>query len=236
MLAGNLRNPFVLLLLVLRMSQEIKADRAARALTTYVVTTTTVRRAGADGKPAVQQVPTADVVVGDFVQNMLYDLCQGVLPWDRMDREFLARPRRWNAGNLPRFMLWLGPTSSVFDVITFAVLRFVLGATGHTAASQHPFQTGWFVVGLATQTLVIHLVRTRKIPFVQSTAARPVLVASVLTCAVGIWLPFSPVAPAISMVPLPAVYFAWLAAIVINYCVLTLLVKVLYIRRYGEWL
>ncbi|MGO1315781.1 MAG: HAD-IC family P-type ATPase [Cellulomonadaceae bacterium] len=177
-----------------------------------------------------------------LVQNMLYDFCQAALPWDRVDKEFLAKPRRWSAGNLPRFMVWLGPTSSVFDVATFSVLWFVIGATGRAAdgsvdvASQHLFQTGWFVVGLLTQTLVIHMTRTRKIPFVQSTATRPVLIASVVTCAIGVGLPFSPVASALDLVPLPGTYFAWLVAIVLAYCVVTQLVKMVYIRRYHEWL
>ena len=108
-----------------------------------------------------------------LIQNLLYDFSQLSLPWDRMDPEFLTKPRKWDASGIARFMAYIGPISSVFDVTTFAVLWFVMGAS--TVAHQGLFQSGWFIEGLLSQTLIVHMIRTKKVPFIQSTAALPVL-------------------------------------------------------------
>ena len=169
-----------------------------------------------------------------LAQNLLYDLSQTALPWDRMDEEFLTRPRQWEAGSIARFMLFIGPISSIFDITMFFILWYVFGA--NTLHEQSLFQSGWFVEGLLTQTLIVHMIRTEKIPFVQSTAAVPVLLLTVLIILLGVWLPFSPLGPALRFQPLPAPYFLWLCAIVVSYCVLTQLLKRVYIRRFGGWL
>ena len=178
-----------------------------------------------------------------LVQNMLYDISQTSLPWDDMDASFLKVPRKWTAGHMTRFMAILGPTSTIFDVASFLVMWFVFHATGTGAggavdvASQHLFQTGWFLVGISTQVAVVHMIRTERIPFVQSVAARPVLWASAATIAVAIALPLVPVlADAFSFMAPPAAFYPWLVAIVAAYCLLTQAVKVLYIRRWHEWL
>ncbi|WP_336280636.1 magnesium-translocating P-type ATPase [Cronobacter dublinensis] len=168
-----------------------------------------------------------------LVQNLMYDISQLSLPWDRMDNAFLRQPRKWDAPNIRRFMLWIGPTSSLFDIATFAVMWFVFAA--NTPAMQALFQSGWFVEGLLSQTLVVHMLRTRKIPFIQSRAALPVLVTTFIVMAVGVAIPFLPLGHWIGLVPLPLAYFPWLAGILFAYCVVAQLMKRFYIRRFGQW-
>ena len=168
-----------------------------------------------------------------LVQNLMYDISQLSLPWDRMDKEFLRQPRKWDAQNIKRFMIWMGPTSSLFDMVTFAVMWFVFAAT--TPAAQSLFQSGWFVEGLLSQTLVVHMLRTRKIPFIQSRAALPVLVTTGIVMVTGIAIPFSPLGHMIGLVPLPWAYFPWLAGILFAYCVVVQGMKWLYIRKFGQW-
>ncbi|MCC7376028.1 MAG: magnesium-translocating P-type ATPase [Verrucomicrobiales bacterium] len=169
-----------------------------------------------------------------LVQNLLYDVSQIAIPWDRMDEEFIRQPRRWDAGTIARFMLWIGPISSIFDLVTFWVMWHVFGA--NSIAGQSLFQSGWFIVGLLTQTLIVHMIRTERIPFIQSTAAPVVLLTTAAVMAIGILIPFSPVAPALHLQPLPAGYFAFLPAVLLAYCLLIQAVKTLYIRRYQSWL
>ncbi|WP_438852242.1 magnesium-translocating P-type ATPase [Brevundimonas nasdae] len=168
-----------------------------------------------------------------LIQNLMYDFSQLALPWDKMDKAFLTKPRKWDAKNIGRFMVWMGPTSSIFDITTFAVMWFVFAA--NSVQMQSLFQSGWFVEGLLSQTLVVHMLRTQKIPFVQSTAALPVLLATGLVCALGIYLPFSPVGAMVGLTPLPLAYFPWLVGTLLAYCVLTQGVKTLYVRRFGQW-
>ena len=169
-----------------------------------------------------------------LIQNLMYDISQLSLPWDRMDKEFLAKPRKWDARNIRRFMLWIGPTSSIFDITTFAVMWFVFAA--NKPELQSLFQSGWFIEGLLSQTLVVHMLRTQKIPFIQSVAALPVLLMTGLVCVLGIYLPFSPLGTMIGLQPLPWEYFPWLAGILLSYCLLAQSMKLFYIRRFGQWL
>ena len=169
-----------------------------------------------------------------LIQNLLYDFSQLSLPWDRMDPEFLTKPRKWDASGIARFMAYIGPISSVFDVTTFALLWFVIGAS--TVARQGVFQSGWFIEGLLSQTLIVHMIRTKKVPFLQSTAALPVLLLTTSVMAVGIYLPFSRLGSATGMAHLPWTYFPWLAATLLAYCALTQGVKTWYIRRFHAWL
>jgi len=169
-----------------------------------------------------------------LVQNLLYDLSQLAIPFDRMDEEYLRKPRKWDAGDIGRFMVWIGPVSSIFDITTFWLMWHVFGANGPD--HQSLFQSGWFIEGLLSQTLVVHMIRTRRIPFVQSIAAAPVLALTAAIMVVGMYLPFSLLGAKIGLVPLPGVYFGYLAVTLLCYCVLTQLMKVLYIRRFGRWL
>ena len=166
-----------------------------------------------------------------LLQNLLYDISQTGIPFDNVDAELVARPLQWNPGGIGRFMVFFGPISSVFDIATFALMWWVFGAD--TGAEQRLFQSGWFVVGLLTQTLVVHMIRTPKLPFVQSRAAPPLLVMTLAIMAVGIFLPMGPLADYFKLQALPLAYFPWLAGILLGYCVLTTVMKRFYIRRFG---
>ncbi|WP_430615588.1 magnesium-translocating P-type ATPase [Flavobacterium sp. JP2137] len=168
-----------------------------------------------------------------LLQNLIYDVSQLSLPWDKMDRDFLKKPRKWDSKNIGRFMMWIGPTSSIFDITTFAVLWYIIGA--NSVEHQALFQSGWFVEGLLSQTLVVHLLRTQKIPFIQSTATLPVLILTGLVMCLGIYIPFSPLGTYVGLVPLPWSYFPWLVGILFSYCVLVQVFKRIYIRRFGQW-
>ncbi|MGI9025267.1 MAG: magnesium-translocating P-type ATPase [Burkholderiaceae bacterium] len=166
-----------------------------------------------------------------LVQNLLYDISQIAVPFDHVDPEFLAKPQSWRPDDLGRFMFWFGPISSIFDVCTFALLWFVFGAD--SPARQSLFQSGWFVEGLVSQTLIVHLIRTRKIPFVQSRAAWPLIVTTLLIVAVAIVLPQSPIASYFKFEALPTAYFPWLGVVLIAYVALAQTVKSIYARRFG---
>ncbi|GAA5628209.1 magnesium-transporting ATPase, P-type 1 [Brucella sp. NBRC 12953] len=168
-----------------------------------------------------------------LIQNLMYDISQLSLPWDRMDKEFLAKPRKWDAKNIGRFMIWIGPTSSIFDITTFALMWYVFAA--NAPEMQSLFQSGWFIEGLLSQTLVVHMLRTQKIPFIQSTAALPVMLMTGLIMAMGIYIPFSPLGAMVGLQPLPWEYFPWLAGTLFAYCVVAQTMKTFYIRRFGQW-
>jgi Mg2+-importing ATPase len=169
-----------------------------------------------------------------LIQNLLYDLSQTDIPFDGVDEDYVVRPRKWQVSDVGRFMLFLGPVSSVFDFTTFALLWFLFGA--NDPGKQALFQAGWFVEGLLSQTLIIHLIRTARVPFLQSVAALPLVLLTVAIMAVGVAIPFTPLGATVGLAPLPGSYFPWLAATLLGYCVLTYGVKVWYIRRFGTWL
>ncbi|WP_095131718.1 magnesium-translocating P-type ATPase [Pseudomonas sp. Irchel s3h14] len=168
-----------------------------------------------------------------LLQNLMYDISQLALPWDKMDKEFLRKPRKWDAKNIGRFMLWIGPTSSIFDITTFALMWYVFAA--NSVEMQSLFQSGWFIEGLLSQTLVVHMLRTQKIPFFQSTAALPVILATGVVICLGIYIPFSPLGALVGLVPLPWEYFPWLVGTLLSYCVVAQTMKTIYIRRFKQW-
>lgn len=169
-----------------------------------------------------------------LIQNLLYDISQTAIPFDRMDADYLRRPRKWDASDLSRFMIFIGPISSVFDIATYLVMWYVFGCD--SSAHQSLFQSGWFVEGLLSQTLIVHMIRTRRIPFVQSRASWQVSMMALLTVTAGILIPFTPLGGAIGLEPLPLAYFPWLFGILLSYCMLTQIVKNWYIRRFVKWL
>ncbi|WP_171474115.1 magnesium-translocating P-type ATPase [Frigoriglobus tundricola] len=169
-----------------------------------------------------------------LIQNLLYDVSQIGIPFDRTDPEYLETPRKWQIDDLGRFMITIGPISSVFDLTTFAVMYYVFRA--NAPDQQALFQSAWFVEGLLSQTLIIHMIRTAKVPFVQSTAAPLLLALTVAVMAAGVAVPFTSLGAAVGLVPLPWAYFPWLAATLICYCLLTQFVKRWYIRKFGTWL
>ncbi|MDA1763545.1 magnesium-translocating P-type ATPase [Bacillus cereus] len=167
-------------------------------------------------------------------QNLLYNLSQLSIPWDKVDNEFLVKPRSWDTKDLFRFIIFIGPVSSVFDIIIFIVMWNVFGA--NIPEMQSLFQTGWFVVGLLTQLLIVHMIRTQHIPFLQNTAARPVLILTGLVMFIGISLPFTSLSTQIGLTPLPFYYFLWLLGILTMYALVTQFIKRIYIRKFNRWL
>ena len=181
--------------------------------------------------------------------NLIYDVSCTAMSWDNVDAEYLKSPRKWDAAGISRFMLRIGPTSSVFDIATFLLMYFVIcpaftGGELYTSLTNPAsralyvsvFQTGWFVESMWSQALVIHMLRTPKLPFVQSRAAAPVTLLTLAgSCAVTV-IPFTPLGRVLGFTALPAAYFLWLAAIVAGYMLLATAVKKSYVRRYGELL
>ena len=166
-----------------------------------------------------------------LVQNLLYDISQIAIPFDNVDDELLKKPQRWQPGDVGRFMVFFGPISSIFDITTYAMMWFVFSA--NTPAEQTLFQSGWFIVGLLTQTLIVHMIRTPKIPFIQSRAATPLLVMTAVIMAIGIFLPMGPLAHYFKLQALPPLYFVFLPMILLAYMGLTQAMKGIYFRRYG---
>ncbi len=166
-----------------------------------------------------------------LVQNLLYDISQIAIPFDNVDEELLKKPQRWQPGDVGRFMVFFGPISSIFDITTYAMMWFVFSA--NTPEKQTLFQSGWFIVGLLTQTLIVHMIRTPKIPFIQSRAATPLLVMTAVIMAIGIFLPMGPLAHYFKLQALPPLYFVFLPMILLAYMGLTQAMKGFYFRRYG---
>ena len=168
-----------------------------------------------------------------LIQNLLYDFSQLTIPWDRMDPEYLRDPAMGPERDRALHALH-GPGSSVFDFATFAVMWFVFHA--NTPGHQSLFQSGWFVEGLLTQTLIVHMIRTRKVPFLQSRASLPVMVTTAAVMALGVCVPFTPFGHAVGLVSLPWAYFPWLGALLLGYCLLAQAVKRWYTARFDTWL
>ncbi|WP_455600184.1 magnesium-translocating P-type ATPase [Cloacibacillus sp.] len=189
--------------------------------------------------------------------NLIYDLSCTAIPWDNVDKEYLAVPKKWDASSVGSFMLWLGPTSSIFDWTTYAFMYFVLcplfvsqgilfndlpahfsGAelAGIQAAYIALFQAGWFVESMWSQTLVIHMIRTPKLPFIQSHASAPVTLITFTGIVALTIIPFTPFGAMLGFVPLPAMYFAYLIPCILLYMALATSIKKAYVRHYGELL
>ena len=164
-----------------------------------------------------------------LTNNLLYDFSQVPIPADDVDPEQIARPRPWSMNAISRFILLIGPCSSIFDYTTFFVMLYVFDCWDPANASL--FQTGWFVESLLTQTLIIHIIRTNRIPFVQSWASWPLIVTTTIIMCVGAWLPDSPIGPTLGFTPLPALYWPILAATLVAYVVLTQAAKTWLFRK-----
>ncbi|QIM16732.1 magnesium-translocating P-type ATPase [Leucobacter insecticola] len=177
-------------------------------------------------------IPMIPLVV--LVQNLSYDLSMLTVTWDKMDDEYLRKPRKWETKSLAQFMIRIGPISSIFDITTFALMWFIFQA--NTVGDASLFQSGWFIESLLSQTLIVHMIRTKKIPFIQSTAAWPVLVATSIVCVFGLILPFSGWGQSLGLVPLPWSYFPWLIGTLLAYMGLTQFLKVRFVKKFGTWL
>jgi P-type Mg2+ transporter len=172
-------------------------------------------------------LPMAPIQV--LTNNLLYDFSQTAIPTDNVDEDYLAAPRRWDIDNIFKFMLCIGPISSVFDYATYAMMLFVFDAWNNSAL----FQTGWFVESLLTQTLIIHIIRTAKLPFIESRASAALIGTSLIISLIGMALPYTFIGSALGFVPLPRLYWPLVAVMLIAYAVLTHYVKVWFVHRWG---
>jgi Mg2+-importing ATPase len=191
--------------------------------------------------------------------NLLYDFSQVPIPTDDVDPELIARPRPWSMSQISRFILFIGPISSIFDYTTFCIMWFLFqcgspllecpsewvphalewARVAHLEHAHDPdfayraalFQTGWFVESLLTQTLIIHIIRTNRVPFLQSRASWPLIITSAIIMIFGMWLPFSPLGPWMGFVPLPPMYWPLLAGTLLCYAGLTQLMKTWLFRK-----
>ena len=179
--------------------------------------------------------------------NLIYDVSCISLPWDRMDKEYLNEPKKWQASSIGKFMVYFGPTSSIFDITTYLLMYFVIcpavvGGNFHTLGAKQQivfiaiFHAGWFIESLWTQTLVLHALRTPKIPFLQSNATFAVFIITTLGIAVGSILPFTDFGAELGLLPLPGRYWIWLVVTVLAYLALVTMVKKIYIKKFGELL
>ena len=165
-----------------------------------------------------------------LTNNLLYDFSQTAIPTDEVDAEWLTRPRKWAIGELRRFILFIGPISSIFDYATFFIMLYVYKSWTNADL----FHTGWFVESLFTQTLIIHVIRTNKIPFLQSRASKALTFTSVLIVAIGAYLPYSPLASWLGFTPLPWSYWLWLLGMLVAYVLLTQVIKTWFYRKFGD--
>ncbi|MGD0438385.1 MAG: cation transporting ATPase C-terminal domain-containing protein, partial [Bryobacteraceae bacterium] len=175
-------------------------------------------------------LPMAPIQV--LTNNLLYDFSQVPIPTDAVDEELVAGPRPWNIGEITRFILFIGPISSIFDYTTFFVMLWVFNCWDPSRASV--FQTGWFVESLMTQTLIIHVIRTNKIPFIQSRASWPLTATTLAIMAFGMWLPYSPLASSLGLTRLPGLYWPILLLTLLSYVILTQGIKVWLLRK--KWI
>lgn len=181
-----------------------------------------------------------------LILNLIYDISCVAIPWDNVDAEFIEKPRQWDANSIGKFMLWIGPVSSVFDIATYIMMFFIIcpliaGGSYFAAGTDKTmfmmlFNAGWFVESLWSQSLVIHMIRSPKVPFIQSRASKPVLISTMCALTVGTIIPFTKLGSILQMYPMPAVYFIGLIIIILAYMLLVTFVKKLYIKRYGDLL
>jgi Mg2+-importing ATPase len=172
-------------------------------------------------------LPMAPIQV--LTNNLLYDFSQTAIPTDYVDEDYLLVPRRWDIDNIMKFMLFIGPISSIFDYVTYFTMIFAFDAWSNPSL----FQTGWFVESLLTQTLIIHIIRTAKIPFIESLASPALITTSIIISVIGVTLPFTWIGASLGFVPLPPLYWPAVIAIIGCYAVLTQSVKSWFVRRWG---
>lgn len=173
-------------------------------------------------------LPMAPIQI--LTNNLLYDISQTSIPTDKVDQEFLLKPRQWKIDHIKKFIIFLGPISSIFDFATYFAMLYIFNCWHNHGL----FQTGWFVESLATQTLIIYIIRTNKIPFLQSWPSWPLLLTTTAIVGVGIYLPFSPLAKYLGFVPLPPLYWGVLLVFLFVYFLITQLIKMWFVKRYKD--
>ncbi len=172
-------------------------------------------------------LPMAPIQV--LTNNLLYDFSQTAIPTDNVDEDYLASPRRWEISNIFKFMIFVGPISSIFDYATYGMMLFIFNAWNNPSL----FQTGWFVESLLTQTLIIHIIRTARVPFIESRASATLITTSLVISTLGIVLPFTWAGSALGFAPLPLLYWPMLVVMLVTYAALAHLVKVWFIKHWG---
>ena len=183
-------------------------------------------------------LPMAPIQI--LLNNLLYDFSQAGIPTDRVDEEYLKKPKKWNIGNIKKFMLFIGPMSSIFDYATYFLMLYFFGCIAYIPKTLQGdylaklFHTGWFVESLLTQTIIVYIIRTKKIPFFESAPSLPMVFTTVVVMAVGIFLPYSQFADKLGFVPLPGVYWLWITGFILIYAVLTHKMKVWFYRKFGD--
>jgi Mg2+-importing ATPase len=171
-----------------------------------------------------------------LVNNLLYDFSQLGIPTDHVDEEFIRAPRKWNIGNVKKFMLYVGPISSIFDYATFFLMLYFFNCTMHKVEGDNYeklFHTGWFVESLLTQTLIVHIIRTNRVPFVQSKPSWQLLMGTLVVMGVAAWLPYSMFAGKLGLVPLPGSFWLWMLAFLVGYGFLCHLMKKWFYKKFG---
>jgi Mg2+-importing ATPase len=177
-----------------------------------------------------------------LANNLLYDISQTGIPTDNVDPEFISKPQRWDIGFIRKFMMYIGPLSSIFDYATFFLMLYFFHCWNfaHTDTSpamktfyEQLFHTGWFVESLLTQTLIVHIIRTNKIPFFQSRPSFALIASTLAIMATGCFLPYSPIAHYLGLVPLPLVFWAWIGGFLVAYGTITHFVKSYVHRKLG---
>ncbi|MDF2865593.1 MAG: mgtA [Clostridia bacterium] len=168
-----------------------------------------------------------------LLQNLLYDLSQIGIPFDNVDKDYLKVPRKWETKDISKFIWWFAPVSTFFDLVMFGVLWYVIGA--NTVSNQALFQSGWFILGLLSQTVIVHVIRTGKIPFIQSRPSFVLLFSTLIITIIGLIIPYTEFGSFVGLVPLPGIYLGCLLIIMISYVLITECVKRIYIKFNGDW-
>ena len=181
-----------------------------------------------------------------LLQNLLYDISQLAIPWDRVDEDFIKKPQKWNAKSILPFAFWNGPLSSIFDITTFLFLGYGLhifanfaNVDPNSAAGiyqQSLFHTGWFILGVTSQTLIVQLLRTSKVPFIQSMPSHQLFLTTIIITIIGISIPYTQLGATIVLTPIPLIFYAYLAGVVIVYFIASQLLKMIYIKVNKRWL
>lgn len=168
-----------------------------------------------------------------LVQSLIYDIGQLSLPMDNIDKEYTKKPRKWNIESLKHFMLWMGPTSAIFDLLIFSLLWFVFGIREQNSSL---FQTIWFSYGIISNLIGLHIIRTAKVPFIESNASKTVYLFTIIICIVAIIVPFTVIGKFLGLTNLPPFFILFIFIIPILYCFLAMIVKKQYIKKYGDWI
>jgi Mg2+-importing ATPase len=185
-------------------------------------------------------LPMAPIQI--LANNLLYDISQTGIPSDNVDEELIRSPRKWDIREIRQFMMYIGPVSSIFDYATFFLMLYFYGAIhfkepGISSSMRDHyealFHTGWFVESLLTQTLIVHIIRTRRIPILQSRASAGMSISTLAVMAIAVALPYSPAASLLGLVPLPASFWCWIAAFLLSYGVITHIVKKWFDSKHG---